>query len=227
VKLTPKNKVTYRFFVVLESIYYQTSTPPTRSLPTSSSTPTPRVEKRVAPTKESDSESDSKESRKKQKVEFADEEEHLTSESANELIPFRDIVEEIDVAFENAEFRDMINVDKTTMNRDIRRAYTGFLTLLSWRYLSPFKDASGRWLKGRENERRRRDTHTALVLQICRALTKTGVKGVLKHEVKIGVRVALEKKCYNERVRLQHMQQQILAHGGGDGEEEGEEEPNV
>jgi hypothetical protein len=81
------------------------------------------------------------------------------------------------LTFENADFGDMVNVEKTSAGERI------FTRHLSSRF-------------------------------ICRvSLSKTGVKGVLKfpkvrikHDVKIGVRVALEKKCYNERVRLEQMQ---------------------
>jgi nuclear transport factor 2 (NTF2) superfamily protein len=66
------------------------------------------------------------------------------------------------VAFENADFRDMVNVEKRA--RDLRRAHTSFLTILSCRYLLEFKDAHGRWLRERDNERRRKDMHTLLPL---------------------------------------------------------------
>jgi len=128
----------------------------------------------------------------------------LSSDSLNLLIPYMDVVVACSIGLEHQDYYDMINTDEETMKPDIRKAYTGLLTSLSWRYLKQFKDENGRWIPEKENERE--DVHTALAMQVTAAFRDMGVTGTLTHEVKTDLRKSLEKKCSNEkakRIRLE------------------------
>jgi hypothetical protein len=59
------------------------------------------------------------------------------------LVPFVDIFLACHVGLEHQDFFDMINTDEETWKPGIRKAYTGFLTSVSWRYLLEYKDENG------------------------------------------------------------------------------------
>ena len=112
------------------------------------------------------------------------------------LVPLASVVAEASIAFQNKDFKAL--ADKS-VNPDVRKEFTGFMRRVAWKHLARFKSKKGNWNKEMASERS--DVTRALIIQICNALVIQKVSQIAPLIIKSQLRVAMEKKTYNEKKR--------------------------